>query len=72
MINAISDRCVQILVHAAGLLGISYKAINLWVFVIIWPIFTLALMGVVIAQHVRIRRLRKKMEQIQERPIDGG
>lgn len=57
--DAIFDCCVEILVYYAGVFGITYKEINVWVFVIIWPIFTLALIATVIVQQARIRRLQK-------------
>jgi hypothetical protein len=57
--DAIFDLCVEILVYFAGLLGITYKEINVWVFVIIWPIFTLALIVLVIIQQIKIRRLQR-------------
>ena len=55
--DAIFDWCVELLIYFAGVFGITYKEINVWVFVIIWPIFTLALIAIVIIQQVRIRRL---------------
>ena len=58
--DAIFDGCVSILVYFAGVLGMTYKEINVWVFVILWPIFTLALIVVVLIQRVRIRRLEKR------------
>jgi len=66
MINAIFDWCVQFLVSLAGQLGMSYKAINVWVFVIIWPVFTLLLISLVIVQQVKIRRLLRKAREIQK------
>lgn len=58
--DAIFDWCVKILVYFAGVLGITYKEINVWVFVIIWPILTLALVSIIIRQQIRIRRLEKE------------
>ena len=55
--DAIFDWCVDLLVYFAGVFGITYKEINVWVFVIIWPIFTLALIVIVFIQQIRIRRL---------------
>jgi hypothetical protein len=55
--DAIFDWCVELLVYFAGVFGITYKEINVWVFVIIWPIFTLALIVIVFIQQIRIRRL---------------
>ena len=57
--DAIFDWCVQVLVYFAGVFGITYKEINVWVFVIIWPIFTLVLVTIIIRQQIRIRNLEK-------------
>lgn len=57
--DAIFDWCVQVLVYFAGVFGITYKEINVWVFVIIWPIFTLVLVAIIIRQQIRIRNLEK-------------
>jgi hypothetical protein len=65
MINEIFDWCVQFLVFWAGRLGMSYKAINVWVFVIIWPVFTPLLIGLVIGQQVKIRRLLREAKEIK-------
>jgi hypothetical protein len=59
MMDAIFDWCVNVLVYFAGVFGITYKEINVWVFVIIWPILTLAMLVILIVQQVRIRRLEK-------------
>ncbi len=59
MINAIFNACVWLLVWAAQHLGITYEAINVWVFVIIWPVVTLALFAVIFVQQCQIRRLRR-------------
>jgi len=37
-VDAIFKICVYILVDLADLLGISYEAINIWIFVIIQPL----------------------------------
>lgn len=58
MMDSIFDWCVAVLVHWAGILGITYKEINVWVFVIIWPIVTIALMGIVLWQQAKIRQLK--------------
>ena len=58
MMDSIFDWCVDVLVYWAGILGITYKEINVWVFVIIWPIVTLALMIIIFLQQRRIRQLK--------------
>ena len=64
--DAIFDWCVGVLVHFAGVFGITYKEINVWVFVIIWPILTLILIALIIMQQVRIRRLQKILQKTHE------
>ena len=61
--DAIFDWCVGVLVYFAGVFGITYKEINVWVFVIIWPILTLILIALIIAQQVRIRRLQRTLQE---------
>jgi len=61
MIDAIFELCVLLLVYLAELLGITYEAINVWIFVIIWPIITLALITIVFVQHVKLRKLRQTL-----------
>ena len=58
--DTIFDWCVDVLVYWAGILGITYKEINVWVFVIIWPIVTLILIAIVLWQRRRIRQLLKE------------
>lgn len=55
MMDQIFDWCVNVLVYWAGILGITYKEINVWVFVIIWPIVTI-IMGIIILWQRRIIR----------------
>lgn len=43
MINIIFDICVQIMIQMGHFLGISYQAVNIWIFVIIHPLITLYL-----------------------------
>ena len=57
--DQIFDWCVRVLVYWAGVFDITYKEINVWVFVIIWPILTLFLLGVILWQQKRIRQLSK-------------
>jgi hypothetical protein len=64
MINTIFDACVQLLLTWAGVLGMSYKAINVWLFVFLWPLATLALIGLVLYQRIQIRGLRKRLDKL--------
>lgn len=40
--NTAFDLCVQFLVWAAQLTGLTYKEINVVIFLIIWPLVTIA------------------------------
>ena len=60
MMDQIFDWCVNVLVYWAGILGITYEEINVWVFVIIWPVLTIVLMGMIVAQQRTIKKLSKK------------
>ena len=55
MMDQIFDWCVNVLVYWAGIVGITYKEINVWVFVIIWPILTVILIGIIVVQRKTIR-----------------
>ncbi len=59
------DLCVKILIFLANLVGTTYKAINVWIFVIIWPAFTLLLIAVLLCQRRRIRELRNQVHEIE-------
>ncbi|HEU0294917.1 MAG TPA: hypothetical protein VFR47_19400 [Anaerolineales bacterium] len=60
MMDQIFDWCVNLLVYWAGILGITYKEINVWVFVILWPIITTSLVAIIVWQQQTIRQLRKR------------
>jgi len=55
--DQIFDWCVNVLIYWAGIFGITYKEINVWVFVIIWPIMTIVLFMIIIVQQRKIRQL---------------
>jgi EamA domain-containing membrane protein RarD len=47
-------------VYWANIFGITYKEINVWVFVIIWPVLTILLILIIIRQQQRIHQLLKE------------
>ena len=57
MMDQIFDWCVTVLIYWAGILGITYKEINVWVFIIIWPMLTVLLVMIILWQQRQIRRL---------------
>ncbi|MDY0019761.1 MAG: hypothetical protein RBT47_07155 [Anaerolineae bacterium] len=65
MMDRVFDLCVRLLLFLAPRLGMTYKEINVWIFVIVWPIITLVLIATLVVQQIRIRRLRREMEELQ-------
>ena len=63
MMDQIFDWCVNVLVYWAQVFGMTYKEINVWVFVILWPILTIILIGIIIQQQRAIRKLSKGLEE---------
>ena len=59
-IDRVFDWCVEWLLAGAATLGISYNAINVLIFCVLWPLFTLWLIWLVIYQRAKIRRLMSK------------
>jgi hypothetical protein len=55
--DQIFDWCVRALIYWAGMFGITYKEINVWVFVIIWPVLTIILIGIIVTQQRKIHQL---------------
>ena len=46
--------CVRLLYDVGGILGITYEEINVWLFVIIWPIASLLLFAEVIRLRLKL------------------
>jgi hypothetical protein len=61
MIDAIFYLCVAALVQLADIFGVTYEAINVWLFCVIWPIGTLALCGIVFYRGRKIAELEKEL-----------
>lgn len=61
--NEVFDWCVRLLVQWADILGITYKEINVWIFVIIWPVVTMGMGTVILRQRSKIRRLERAATQ---------
>ena len=57
--DQIFDWCVAVLIYWANVIGITYKEINVWVFVIIWLIVTAVMAVVIVIQWRKIRLLTK-------------
>ena len=70
--DTIFDLCVRILVVLAELFGTTYKAINVWIFVIIWPVLTLVLVILFFVQRRMIQRLRSELSQKRGGSLELG
>ena len=46
--------CVRLLYDIGGMIGITYEEINVWLFVIIWPIASLLLFAEVIRLRLKL------------------
>jgi amino acid permease len=63
MMNQLFDFCVAVMVWLGKLTHLSYKEINIWIFVIIGPIFMLAMIIALYRQHQIIRKLKAQILQ---------
>lgn len=61
LIDAIFKYCVFALVALAKWLGVSYEEVNVWIFVIIWPIITIALIVWIVILRRKVKKLKKQL-----------
>ena len=59
LIDAIFRFCVLILQKSSAFLGMSYEAINIWIFVVIWPAFTIVMFVWIIKLKLQLRSSEK-------------
>jgi hypothetical protein len=57
---AIYAACVDFLLRAAELLHITYRDANAAMFFLLWPAVTVLLLGLVLGQHLLLRRARRQ------------
>lgn len=71
--NNIFDLCVRFLLVLSDFFRTTYKAVNVWIFVILWPIFTLLLIIMVFVQRRKIKKLRTELStKEQPQPTLGA
>ena len=51
------DICVAILYWISDLTGLTYKEVNIWIFVIIHPLITLSLIYLILQLRRKLKRL---------------
>lgn len=59
-IDALFRYCVVLLVNVAKALGISYEALNIWVFIIIQPLFIVVLLIWALRLRGKLKRKRAR------------
>ncbi|MEM4247919.1 MAG: hypothetical protein QXH80_01515 [Candidatus Nanoarchaeia archaeon] len=69
IIDTLFGICVYILLWLASLFGITYNTINILIFCVIWPMFTVALIVIVIKQRLKIKKLESKLKQIGKNDV---
>ena len=52
-IDLVYDFCVMLLIDTARFLDITYEEINVWLFVVIWPLLSLVLFAEVIRLRIK-------------------
>ena len=57
-VDIIFNWCVRLLYDWATFFGITYEEINIWVFIVIWPVLTLALAAWTLLPLRENRRLK--------------
>ncbi|MEZ4299607.1 MAG: hypothetical protein R3B70_31955 [Polyangiaceae bacterium] len=50
--------CVDFMIQAANLLGVTYRDTNALLFFVVWPAVTVVLVAVVLAQHRTLKKLQ--------------
>ncbi len=57
---AVYAACVDFMLQAARLFGVTYRDANAFMFFVLWPLVTVALILIVVVQAARLRRMRSK------------
>ncbi len=57
-VDIVFNWCVHLLYDWATFFGITYEEINIWVFIVIWPVITLAMAVWILVLLRKIRRLK--------------
>jgi hypothetical protein len=60
MINVVFTTADSFIHLLSDISGLSYEAVNVYIFIVIWPIFTMALIATVFIQQRVIRRLKSQ------------
>lgn len=58
-VDEVFRACVVLLVFVADKIGMTYEEINIWIFVIVWPLLTIYQAARITFLRYRVRKLRK-------------
>ncbi len=58
-VDAVFDWAVYLLADTAKLLGISYEEVNIWIFLVAWPLLTFGLAIWIVVLTVKYRKHRR-------------
>ena len=61
-VDTVFKICVIFLVDLADFFGITYEEINIWIFVIIWPVLTIFGIVWITILKFRVRKLKLKLK----------
>ena len=64
MIDSIFAICVILLEWLGSILGISYQAINVWIFCVAWPLFTVWLIILVLRYRKKLKTSELQNEEL--------
>lgn len=54
--NQLFDLCVELLLWLAGMLGLTYEAINIWIFCVIWPLLSVVAIIYIVVLRRRVHQ----------------
>ena len=57
-VDIVFNWCVRLLYDWATFFGITYEEINIWIFIVIWPVVTLAMAAWIVLLLRQNRRLK--------------
>ena len=62
-VDFVFNWCVRLLYDWATFFGITYEEINIWVFIVIWPLVSLLMTVMIVRLVFENRRLKSDLKQ---------
>lgn len=70
--TALYAACVDFMIRAANMLGVTYRDTNAGMFFVLWPAVTVILAAVVVWQRVAIGRLSRALNRSRSTSTDDA